>query len=131
MTTDACGGRSAPASEASETAWCPTIEPERNFGLSRDANAEFHSRQEATNRFMLAAILLSEDVLKTVRGELRQVTELPVDQKDIERVLREQLIKPDMLEGDQARRPRGRCRVEVSGRSGARSRSRSRRQRYP
>lgn len=71
-------------------------------GLSKDAHAEFHSRQEATNRFMLAAILLSEDVLKTVRREVRRVTELLVDQEDIERVLREQVIKRDTLEGDQA-----------------------------
>ncbi|MEQ1891878.1 MAG: hypothetical protein ABL998_04985 [Planctomycetota bacterium] len=71
-------------------------------GLSKDAHAEFHSRQEATNRFLLAAILLSEDVLKTVRREVRRVTDLLVDQEDVARVLREQVIKRETMEGDQA-----------------------------
>ncbi|MEO6710573.1 MAG: type I restriction enzyme HsdR N-terminal domain-containing protein [Planctomycetota bacterium] len=72
-------------------------------GLSKDALTEFRDRQDATNRFLLAAILLNSDaVMSAIRREVRRTTDILVEKETIERVLRDQVIKRDALEGDQA-----------------------------
>lgn len=72
-------------------------------GLSKDAMTAYRDRQDATNRFLLAAILLNSDsVISAIRREVRRVSEMLVDKETIEKVLREQVIKRDALEGDQA-----------------------------
>jgi len=72
-------------------------------GIAKDALTEFRDRQEATNRYVLAALLLnSEAVMTTLRREVRRVSGMLVDAEEINRVLREQVIKRDVLEGDPA-----------------------------
>lgn len=72
-------------------------------GLSKDALAQYRDRQDATNRFLLAAILLQSDpVMSAIRREVRRVTDMLIDKETIEKVLRDQVIKRDALEGDQA-----------------------------
>lgn len=72
-------------------------------GICKDALAAFRNRQEATNRFLLSAVLLNSDVvLKTIRRELRRVTDILVDQEEVVKALREQVIKRETLEGEQA-----------------------------
>lgn len=72
-------------------------------GITKDALSKFRDRQEATSRYVLAALLLnSEPVLTVVRREIRRISGMLVDQEEITRVLREQVIKRDVLEGDQA-----------------------------
>jgi len=72
-------------------------------GLSKDALVEYRDRQGATNRFMLAAVILNSDsVLSAIRREVRRATDILVDKAEIEKVLRDQVLKRDALEGDQA-----------------------------
>jgi hypothetical protein len=72
-------------------------------GLSKNALSEYRDRQDATSRFMLAAILLnSEPVASAIRKEVRRVSDLLVDAEVIEKMLREQVIKREAIEGDQA-----------------------------
>jgi predicted type IV restriction endonuclease len=72
-------------------------------GLCKDALTEYRDRQDATNRFLLAAILLNSDsVMSAIRREVRRVSEMLVDKEEIEKVLREQVIKRETLEGEQA-----------------------------
>jgi len=44
-------------------------------GLLKSVLLEYHERREATNRFLLAALILSEPVLETIRRELRRVSQ--------------------------------------------------------
>lgn len=72
-------------------------------GLTKDALGQYRDRVDATNRFLLSAILLgSEAVMNSVRREVRRVSGILVDREVIEKVLREQVIKRDALEGEQA-----------------------------
>ncbi len=72
-------------------------------GLCKDALMEYRDRKDATNRYLLAAIVLNSDaVLGTLRREVRRVTDILVDKESIEKVLREQVIKRDAIEGDAA-----------------------------
>jgi len=72
-------------------------------GLTKDALTEFHRRQDAMNRYLLAAVLLHSDtVLNTIRREVRRATEVFVSPSDIANVLRDQVLKRETLEGEQA-----------------------------
>lgn len=72
-------------------------------GISKDALTEYRDRMDATSRFMVAAIILeSDDVLNAIRREIRRCTDILIDRDDIVKVLREQVIKREVQEGDSA-----------------------------
>lgn len=72
-------------------------------GLSRNALEEFRDRRDATSRYMLAAIILNSDsVMSAIRREVRRVSDLMVDAADVSKMLREEVLKRDAIEGDQA-----------------------------
>ena len=64
---------------------------------------EYHLQRQALNRFTLGALLLVEPVLSTIRRELRRVSpNVRVTTDEIKTVLREEVLKRDVLEGDDA-----------------------------
>lgn len=72
-------------------------------GFQRSALTEYSERQAATSRFLLASLLVNdEDVLNSVRRELRKVTGMLVDAEAIRQVLRQDVIKREALEGAEA-----------------------------
>jgi predicted type IV restriction endonuclease len=72
-------------------------------GFAKSAMAEYRDRKEATSRFMLAAIILhSEAVRATIRREIRRVSDILVEQDSIDRMLRDEVIKRETIEGEQA-----------------------------
>lgn len=72
-------------------------------GFTKNAMGEYRDKKDATSRFMLAAILMnSEAVQSAIRREIRRVSELLVAEEDIVRMLRDEVIKRETLEGDQA-----------------------------
>jgi hypothetical protein len=72
-------------------------------GFTKSALAEYRDRKDATSRFMLAAIILnSEAVQSTLRREIRRVSEILVEPEVIERMLREEVIKRETIEGENA-----------------------------
>lgn len=63
----------------------------------------YHDHKEATSRFFLAAILLSDTVLETIRRELRRVSsDVKVSVEDIRTTLMDEVIKRDAVEGPKA-----------------------------
>jgi hypothetical protein len=72
-------------------------------GFTKGAHLELRDRQDATSRYLLAALLLHNDsVIGTVRRELRKVVDVLVDDEQIAKVLREEVVKRDTLEGSEA-----------------------------
>lgn len=72
-------------------------------GFEKGAPAALRDRQDATSRYLLASLLLNnQSVIATIRRELRRVVDVLVDDSDIERVLRNEVIKRDTLEGPAA-----------------------------
>jgi hypothetical protein len=72
-------------------------------GLTKDVLSEYRDRQDATSRFMLAAMVLNSDaVLGALRREVRRVSGMLVECDEIEKALREQVLKREAIEGDQA-----------------------------
>ena len=72
-------------------------------GFSKGAHIELRDKQDATSRYTLAALLLHNDtVVSAVRRELRRLVDVLVDEESIARVLRDEVIKRDALEGPTA-----------------------------
>lgn len=64
---------------------------------------EYHLQRQALSRFAIGVLLLGEPVLNTVRRELRRVSpNVRVTTEEIKTVLREEVLKRDVLEGEDA-----------------------------
>jgi hypothetical protein len=62
----------------------------------------YHDHLQATNKFYLAAVVLSDPVLDTVRRELRRVSDAKVELDELREALKLEVIKREVLEGDKA-----------------------------
>lgn len=72
-------------------------------GLLKGAVTEFTERQSATNKFLVASVLVNDqDVLNAIRRELRRLTDILVPTETIAEVLRREVVKRETLEGDEA-----------------------------
>jgi hypothetical protein len=72
-------------------------------GYTKGAHLELRDRQDASSRYMIAALLLNnEAIISTLRRELRRVVDVGVDEEVIIAVLRDEVIKRETLEGPAA-----------------------------
>jgi hypothetical protein len=62
----------------------------------------YHDLLQATNKFYLAAVVLSEPVLETVRRELRRVSDAKIELSELRDALKQEVIKREVIEGDKA-----------------------------
>ncbi|MBU4460128.1 MAG: type I restriction enzyme HsdR N-terminal domain-containing protein [Verrucomicrobia bacterium] len=80
-------------------------------GLSKDAREEFHEKLLVVNRFILGALVLSEDVVMMIRRELRKFSDgVLVDPEEIRKVLSSEVLKRDVIEGEDAAKAQARIR---------------------
>ena len=61
-----------------------------------------HDQVQATNRFFLAAVVLSDAVLESVRRELRRLSDVKLDLDEIRSALKQEVIKREVAEGEKA-----------------------------
>lgn len=62
----------------------------------------YHDHLQATNKFFLAAVVLSDPVLETVRRELRRVSDAKVEIDELREALKQEVIKREVIEGEKA-----------------------------
>lgn len=62
----------------------------------------YHDHLQATNKFYLAAIVLSDPVLDTVRRELRRLSDARVETDELREALKQEVIKREVIEGEKA-----------------------------
>lgn len=62
----------------------------------------YHDHLQATNKFYLAAVVLSDPVLDTIRRELRRVSDAKVELSELREALQLEVIKREVIEGDKA-----------------------------
>ena len=80
-------------------------------GLSKDAREQFHEKLLVVNRFVLGALVLGDEVLAAIRRELRKLSDgVLVDAEEISQVLANEVLKRDVLEGDEAGKAQARVR---------------------
>jgi stress response protein SCP2 len=71
--------------------------------LSGPGLATFHAQKQATNKFSLAAILLSEPMLELLRREVRRLSpEVRVPIAELREALMNEVLKREIVEGDKA-----------------------------
>ncbi|HVE71906.1 MAG TPA: type I restriction enzyme HsdR N-terminal domain-containing protein [Thermoanaerobaculia bacterium] len=88
---------SAKSSEDLESLYLLTRESMLKSGLYA-----YHDHLQATNKFYLAAVVLSDAVLDTVRRELRRLSDAKVEIEDLREALKSEVIKREVLEGEKA-----------------------------
>ena len=72
-------------------------------GWAKARLGEYHSQRQALSRFVLGALVVSEPVLGTIRRKLRRMTpDVRITVEEIEATLREDVLKRDVLEGENA-----------------------------
>lgn len=72
-------------------------------GLLKNARDEFHEKTLVVNRFILGALILSDEVVGYIRRELRKISDgIMVTPEEISKVLAGEVIKRDVLDGDDA-----------------------------
>ena len=62
----------------------------------------YHDHLQATNKFYLAEVVLSDTVLDSVRRELRRVSDAKVELDELREALKSEVIKREVIEGDKA-----------------------------
>jgi predicted type IV restriction endonuclease len=62
----------------------------------------YHDHLQATNKFYLAAVVLSDAVLDTVRRELRRLSDVKLEIDELREALQQEVVKREVLEGDKA-----------------------------
>jgi hypothetical protein len=62
----------------------------------------YHDHLQATNKFYLAAVVLSDPVVDTIRRELRRVSDVKVEPDELRSLLKEEVLKREVLEGEKA-----------------------------
>jgi len=76
--------------------------------LSKEAagNTEigrYWTQKEATSRFVLAQLFLDDDILRTLRRELRAISsDVKVSVDDLRELVRNEVVKRELLEGEKA-----------------------------
>ncbi len=78
-------------------------------GLERNAREEYHEKLQSVNRYVIGQFILSEPVITLVRRELRRFSEgARIEAEDIEQILQTEVLKRDLLEGEEADAARAR-----------------------
>jgi len=69
----------------------------------KETLTKYHAQRQAMSRYTLAAMLTSEPILDDIRRELRKMTpDVKIDVEEIEKILLNEVIKRDVLEGEKA-----------------------------
>lgn len=80
-------------------------------GLVKNARDEFHEKILTVNRFILGALIMSEEVVSVIRRELRKLSDgVLVTPEEISKVLAGEVIKRDVLDGEDAAKAQARVR---------------------
>jgi predicted type IV restriction endonuclease len=80
-------------------------------GLGKEAREEYHQRVLTLSRFTLGALILSDEIVAAIRRELRKFSDgVLVEPEDISRVLSNEVLKRDVVEGEEASKAQAKVR---------------------
>ncbi|OIP95327.1 restriction endonuclease subunit R [Candidatus Wirthbacteria bacterium CG2_30_54_11] len=72
-------------------------------GLLKDALGDFSNQRQATSKYLIANLLITDSVLNSIRHELRHIyPDIKVQTEDIKDTILEEILKRDVVEGDKA-----------------------------
>ncbi|MBZ0140747.1 MAG: type I restriction enzyme HsdR N-terminal domain-containing protein [Pseudorhodoplanes sp.] len=71
-------------------------------GFSKSAMGDLLQQKQVTSKFAIAAILLSDSVIEHLRRDIRRLSGVRVDEDYLKSVLQNEIIKRELIEGDEA-----------------------------
>lgn len=72
-------------------------------GLVKATLEDYHAQRQATNRFLLGALLLSDPSVQLLRRELRHLSpDVKVSLDDLRKALAQEVLKREVVEGEEA-----------------------------
>lgn len=72
-------------------------------GLSKDTREDYYEKRQCLNRIVIGGFILSEPVISVIRREIRKFANgLKVDTEEIEKIIRQEVLKRDIFEGEEA-----------------------------
>lgn len=72
-------------------------------GITKSALSDYHEQVQATNKFVLAAIVQDDSVLAVIRREIRRINPgVRIEDDELLNLLRQDVLKRDVLEGERA-----------------------------
>lgn len=76
-------------------------------GIARASLGEYHAQRQALSRFVIGAMILNDAVLKIIHRQLRRVSpDVKIEIEEIRDVLAQEVLKRDVVEGEQANEAR-------------------------
>jgi predicted type IV restriction endonuclease len=71
--------------------------------LSKNVREDFFEKVQSVNRYVIGRLILSEPILTILRRELKRMAEgVKVDISDIEQIVRAEVLKREVVEGEEA-----------------------------
>ncbi|MBU4399563.1 MAG: type I restriction enzyme HsdR N-terminal domain-containing protein [Planctomycetes bacterium] len=72
-------------------------------GLGKNAREDFYERVQSVNRYVIGNLILAKPILAVIRRELKRLAQgMKVDIADIEQIVRSEVLKRELVEGDEA-----------------------------
>ena len=72
-------------------------------GIGKSVREDYYERVQSVNRFIIGAIVLSESMVGAIRRDIRKLAPgIKVENEEVEQILRNEVLKRDVIEGDEA-----------------------------
>ena len=85
-------------------------------GVKKSAIDVFHEEFQLTNRYMVAATLMSDPVLAAIRRQLRSLSsKVKITTEDIQQIIQTQVLKREVIDGDEAAQAKKRLAAVARG----------------
>jgi predicted type IV restriction endonuclease len=72
-------------------------------GFSKDSMGDFLLEKQITNKFSVASILMTPTIIEQIRREIRRLSGIRVEQEYLETLLADEIIKRELVEGEEAK----------------------------
>ena len=94
-------------------------------GLLKSSLGEYHTQRQALSRYFLSAMILSDNIIDTIRRDLRKISPgVKIEVEEIHSVLVQEVLKREVVEGDKADEARKKVN-RIAGRQRTRATNRS------
>jgi predicted type IV restriction endonuclease len=72
-------------------------------GLGKNARDDYYEKVQSVNRYVIGTLILADPLLSVVRRELRKLADgMKIDVEEVEGILRTQVLKREIVEGEEA-----------------------------
>ena len=70
-------------------------------GIAKTALSQYQEEKQATNKYILGAIILGDQVLKEIRKEVKRFSNFSISIDELRPIIREEVLKREIIEGDE------------------------------